>query len=754
MTVTGSGFAPGAQVKWSGTLLSTSFQSDTQLNATVLSSLIAFAGKYSVTVLNQDGTAATGSASVSVNPVLSAVSPSSLPAGTNGTGVAVKGLGFSSNCAIGMNASGARTILNTSYGGPTTLSANIPASALNGVYPLSVFVTDLASGVTSQTLPIVLTVASVNAIRPEAVYALTAPFTVFVGGSNFVTGTKIIFNGTAITATNLGPSILGPMTLSGTVTADILPTPVGNTTQVGVAAQNPGAGITNSVLMTVYPSPYGSTITPPLVPESALVGGPAFTLTVNGAGFVAASSVYWATTKLATTYVSASQLTAFVPASLITINGVAAITVAAPGVNPSNSVGFPINAPLPAITSISPSTVNAGGPGFTLTINGSGFIPVSTVNGVPGATTTYVNATQLTVAVPAAAIAAPGSLPIQVANPGPIFSPQPVNLTVQVAAPVLTAIAPASVTAGGADVTLTATGSGFTANSKVVWNGTTLATSFVSATQLTALVPAELTAVAGSASITISGPGNPSNALPFAIATRLPSTSTAGIGNAASGQTTIAPGSLFSIYGTTLATSTASAATLPLPTSLGGSSVTVNGKAIPLVFVSAGQINAQLPFEIQPGTATLVIQSGTLTSAPVPFTVAATGPGVFTQGAANPTHAVALNLQDGTLNTAQTPAKPGQYVTAYLTGQGAVNIALATGAAAPGVEPFALPVAPVKATLGGQPVTIQFAGLAPTFVGLLQMNLLIPNVIPGEQTLIVTIGGVASAPVTLSIGTP
>ena len=67
--------------------------------------------------------------------------------------------------------------------------------------------------------------------------------------------------------------------------------------------------------------------------------------------------------------------------------------------------------------------------------------------------------------------------------------------------------------------------------------------------------------------------------------------------NAASFAAKVAPGSLFSIFGTDLAMANQNAASAPLPTSLGGTSVTIGGKPAPLVFVSAGQINAQIPYE-------------------------------------------------------------------------------------------------------------------------------------------------------------
>src|SRR5687767_1218789 len=69
-----------------------------------------------------------------------------------------------------------------------------------------------------------------------------------------------------------------------------------------------------------------------------------------------------------------------------------------------------------------------------------------------------------------------------------------------------------------------------------------------------------------------------------------------GVLNGASFTQTIAPGAIISIFGTALARGTASASSLPLPTSLEGTSVMVGGQPIPLFFVSTTQINAQLPF--------------------------------------------------------------------------------------------------------------------------------------------------------------
>jgi len=81
-------------------------------------------------------------------------------------------------------------------------------------------------------------------------------------------------------------------------------------------------------------------------PNMAIPGGPGFTLTVNGEGFVAGAAVRWNGTPLVTTFVSANQLTAAVPASLTARQGTARIVAMNPGDAPSGPVPFTIRAPL------------------------------------------------------------------------------------------------------------------------------------------------------------------------------------------------------------------------------------------------------------------------------------------------------------------------------------------------------------------------------------------------------------------------
>jgi len=186
-----------------------------------------------------------------------------------------------------------------------------------------------------------------------------------------------------------------------------------------------------------------------LSPTSTTAGGAAFTLTIDGTNFVSGATVQWDTTVLTTTFVSATQLTADVPASLIATIGTASVTVTSTGAV-SSAAMFTINKPVPAITSLSPSTATAGGAAFTLTINGSNFASGATVQwGTTALTTTYMSTTQLTAAVPASLIATAGTANVTVTSAGVTSSAATFGINQPV--PAISSLSPSTATAGGAN---------------------------------------------------------------------------------------------------------------------------------------------------------------------------------------------------------------------------------------------------------------------------------------------------------------
>jgi hypothetical protein len=171
------------------------------------------------------------------------------------------------------------------------------------------------------------------------------------------------------------------------------------------------------------PAPAPATLTS-LSPSSASAGGPAFTLNVNGTDFVSGATVRWNGANRTTTFVSSTQLSAAIPATDIATAGTAQVTALNPGASVSNALPFTITgappAPVPAkLTSLSPSSASAGGPAFTLNVNGTDFVSGATVrwNGA-NRTTTFVSSTQLSAAISATDIATAGTAQVTALNPG------------------------------------------------------------------------------------------------------------------------------------------------------------------------------------------------------------------------------------------------------------------------------------------------------------------------------------------------
>ena len=220
-----------------------------------------------------------------------------------------------------------------------------------------------------------------------------------------------------------------------------------------------------------------------------------------------------------------------------------------------------------------------------------------------------------------------------------------------------------------------------------------------------------------------------------------------GVTNAASYATdAISPGSLISLFGTGLASVTVAAPGVPLPMSLADVSVIINGVQAPVLFVSPQQINAQVPWELAAGPASVVVRVEGALSPPANITLVAAAPGVFTEAQGQ---AAALNA-DGSVNSPQNPAHAGSFVSIFFTGQGPVATQIDDGAAPPAGT--AIPAtSPVSASIGSSPATVQFVGLAPNYPGVAQINLQVPQLASGVYPVMVKIGGKASNAAQLAV---
>ena len=228
------------------------------------------------------------------------------------------------------------------------------------------------------------------------------------------------------------------------------------------------------------------------------------------------------------------------------------------------------------------------------------------------------------------------------------------------------------------------------------------------------------------------------------------------ITNGASLQTgAVSPGEIVTIFGNGIGpvtpatgTSFTPSANNTVPTTLASVQVSFNNVPAPLIFVSQGQINAIVPYEVAGQTSVpVVVQNNSVTSASFTVPVVAVAPSVFALSETGSGQGAILNA-DASINGASNPAAPGSTISIYATGEGQLVPAGATGCISGGTLPLPKPVASVSVTVGGEPVTaIPYAGEAPDFVcGLIQINATLPtDLTAGPQPVVLTFGSTSNA---------
>jgi len=210
--------------------------------------------------------------------------------------------------------------------------------------------------------------------------------------------------------------------------------------------------------------------------------------------------------------------------------------------------------------------------------------------------------------------------------------------------------------------------------------------------------------------------------------------------NSASFQPALSHGCLVSIFGANLAGSTASAGSLPLPRKLGGTTVTVGDLQIeaPLSFVSPGQINAQIPFEVLGDRVPLWVATAAGKSQPYFVTLAASAPGLFSRSSDGKGPVLAFNQNFQPVDQ----AVPGSFLTLYATGLGATDPPAQSGSGGAGAEPLNRVVVPPEVFIGEYPARVDFAGLAPGLNGVYQLNVVPQRM--GSDRVFIRAGGVSS----------
>jgi uncharacterized protein (TIGR03437 family) len=521
LMVNGSGFTANSKVLWNGSERATTFVSATKLSATIPAADINLNAASSANISVSDP-AAGGLTSNTVaftitapNPVpaITTLNPASAIAGDAGFLLTVNGSNFLSNSVVKFNGAD-RT---TTFVSATQLTINVTAADLAnpGSATITVFNPTPGGGTSnSVSLPINNPAPGAITLSPNATIVGSGATLLTVNGTGFRPDSMIRVNGidrmtTVASATQVTTQLtVADLAMAGTLS-------------IRVNTPPPGGGLSPEANFTVNnPAP----VLTALDPGGALAGGAAFTLKINGTGFVTGSQVKFNGADRATTFVSATQLTIAVTAAEIANTGSITIAVVnpTPGGGTSNQLTLPINNPAPTLTNLNPNTVLVGSAATLVTLTGTGFRPNSIVkvNGADRATT-FVSATQVTTMLTVADLASAGTLKLSVftATPGGGTSTE-VNFTVGNPAPTLTSLNPTTATTGGAAFLLTVNGTGFVAGTVVKFNNTDRAATIVNGTQLTIAITAADIATAGSAKITVFNPapaGGTSNELTLSI---------------------------------------------------------------------------------------------------------------------------------------------------------------------------------------------------------------------------------------------
>jgi uncharacterized protein (TIGR03437 family) len=200
-------------------------------------------------------------------------------------------------------------------------------------------------------------------------------------------------------------------------------------------------------------------------------------------------------------------------------------------------------------------------------------------------------------------------------------------------------------------------------------------------------------------------------------------------------------GSVFSLFGSDLATKVSQPSTIPLPTTVLTTTLSVNNELAPMFYVSPTQIVAQMPEDVQPGLATVVVKNGSTSNA-VSVIIPSTSPQIGTYG----TNLAVATFTDYTVVTSSSPAQAGDTVVLWFTGGGPVNASgkLSTGATSPaGLSPV---TGPYTITVDGVEATnISYVGLTPGSIGLYQASFALPSgVASGNRAVVLTISGQSS----------
>ncbi|MBF0592617.1 MAG: hypothetical protein HQL02_11075 [Nitrospirae bacterium] len=502
LQLTGVNFAQGSVVKVDAVALSTTFVSETTLTAALPDTLTTKAATHSVTVASTEGMESNAVSFSVENPVpqISSLVPIETNANTGAMTLEVLGSSFLvSDTSVNFNGS----LRQTTYISAMKVTVNLLSSDTStaGTYPVYA-VNSAPGGGGSNTFAFTVKnpVPAITSVTPSEAAIGSGDVIVTIAGSGFVSSSDVYFGGTVVSKTALTYN-----SITATVPSSLLQT-LGQY-QVKVTNPTPGGGDSNTVQFTVKnPAPAITSVTP----SEAAVGSGDVVVTIAGSGFISSSDVYFGTTVVSKTAITANSITATVPGSVLQTLGQYQVKVKnpAPGGGDSNMFAFTVKNPAPVITGITPSEAAIGTGDVVITIAGSGFIGSSDVYfGTTVVSKTAITPNSITVTVPGSMLQTAGQYPVKVKNPTPGGGDSnTVLFTVKNPVPAITSVTPSKAGVGSGDVVITIAGSGFVSSSDVYFGTTVVSKTAITASSITATVPGSLLQTAGQYPVKVTNP--------------------------------------------------------------------------------------------------------------------------------------------------------------------------------------------------------------------------------------------------------
>jgi uncharacterized protein (TIGR03437 family) len=319
-------------------------------------------------------------------------------------------------------------------------------------------------------------------------------------------------------------------------------------------------------------------------------------------------------------------------------------------------------------------------------------------------------------------------------------------------------------------VTITITGTNFFSTSTVAVGATALTNiKLVNPTTLQAAIPPSLLAAKGNLPIVVTTPTAATPSAPGSFTVYDPAAPQvwAVVNGGSYKQGVVSPGEVITIYGAGLGPAvTTQFSGTSLPLSLANTSVMIDGHPMPLLYTSATQVSGIVPLAVAPGTASgpnvnVVVKYNGATAPPLPVSVVAADPGIFTLTSSGQAAVLNINTNvmpaDYSVNSPTNPTHAGSWIAIYATGFGATSCVAAAGSPCDSPAPteaqfvgggMVTPVGTVGVTIGGVAVTSP-VGVVPvgSVIGLLQVNVQVPATVTAGTAVpvVLSIAGVNSA---------